>query len=143
MDPASIIGTTSAAITFVETIVEIVSIAREVHDTATGELNEHKRLRDVTSALKPGINILLAKRKSHGPLSQEEDSLLRVAEQCQDVAARISRLLDSSQILERLDEQFTLLRQERLTDLEKIRNTLETTLLDISGKSNNIINKIN
>ncbi|PNP50613.1 hypothetical protein FNYG_15944 [Fusarium nygamai] len=204
MDPASIIGTTSAAITFVETIVKIVSIAREVHDTATGELNEHKRLRDITSALKPGINTLIEKRKSQGPLSQEEDSLLRVAEQCEDVAARISHLLDryqsgsrftiddnsqsptkkvtsplsikrtmkvtlqilwdkpeaegeeaelelinallisqSSQILKSLDNQFTLLRQERLTDLRKIRNNLETTLLDISGKSNDIIKKIN
>ena len=51
MDPASIIGTTSAAITFVETIATIVSIARKVHDNAIGELDEHKRLRDVASAL--------------------------------------------------------------------------------------------
>jgi hypothetical protein len=62
MDPASIIGTTSAAITFVETIAKIVSIARKVHDNATGELDEHKRLRDVASALEPGIATLIEKR---------------------------------------------------------------------------------
>ncbi|KAH7204882.1 uncharacterized protein BKA55DRAFT_291554 [Fusarium redolens] len=82
MDPASIIGTTSAAITFIETIAKIVSIARKVHDNTTGELDEHKRLRDVASALEPGIATLIEKRKSQTLLSPKEESLLQVAEQC-------------------------------------------------------------
>ncbi|EXM15382.1 hypothetical protein FOTG_16260 [Fusarium oxysporum f. sp. vasinfectum 25433] len=94
MDPASIIGTTSAAITFVETVVKMVSVARNVHN-AMGELDEHKRLRDVTSALEPGIATLIGKRKSQTLLSPEEESLLQVAEQCQDISKQIFHLLDS------------------------------------------------
>lgn len=97
MDPASIIGTTSAAITFVETLAKIVSVARKVH-RATDELDEHKRLRDVASALEPAITALIDKSKSQTPLSPVEKSLLEVAKQCQDVSKRIIQLLDSYQV---------------------------------------------
>lgn len=97
MDPASIIGTTSAAITFVETLAKIVSVARKVH-RATDELDEHKRLRDIASALEPAITALIDKSKSQISLSPVEKSLLEVTQQCQDVSKRIIHLLDSYQV---------------------------------------------
>ncbi|PNP81422.1 hypothetical protein FNYG_05228 [Fusarium nygamai] len=97
MEAASIIGTTSAAVTFIETIAKIVSIARELHDNATGELDEHKRLREVVSALQDRIANLIQGRKSQAQLSPEEESMLQVAEQCQDVSKRIFHLLDRYQ----------------------------------------------
>ncbi|CAG1972997.1 unnamed protein product [Fusarium graminearum] len=190
MDPASIIGTTSAAITFIETIAKIVSIARKVHDNATGELDEHKWLRDVTSALEPGIATLIKKRKSQTPLSPEEESLLQVAEQCQDVRKRIFHLLDKyrtgsiSQIghasplsakritgrsstkktikvtlrilwgepeAEGLRQAFDMCTRQlsiHLTlisssaDIKNIRDTLQTTLVNISKKSYYLIKQI-
>ncbi|CVL02574.1 uncharacterized protein FMAN_00078 [Fusarium mangiferae] len=71
---ASIVGTTSAAVTFVETIAKMVSIARKLHDSAT------------------------EKCKSQTRLSPEEQSMLEVAEQCQDVRKRLFLLLDRYQI---------------------------------------------
>jgi hypothetical protein len=79
MDAAAIIGTTSAAITFVETLAKIVSLSRKVHQ-ATGELDEHKRLRDAASSLEPAIAALLEKSKSQTPLAPVEKGLLQVAQ---------------------------------------------------------------
>ncbi|KAF5650010.1 p-loop containing protein [Fusarium sp. NRRL 52700] len=97
MDPPSIIGTTSAAVTFVETIAKMVSIARELHSNATGELEEHKRLRDVVSKLERGIAPLTERRKSQTLRSPEEESMFQVANQCQDVGKQILDLLDRYQ----------------------------------------------
>ncbi|KAF4431492.1 P-loop containing nucleoside triphosphate hydrolase [Fusarium acutatum] len=208
MDPASIIGTTSAAVTFVETIAKIVSIARELHDNATGELDEHKRLREVVSALEARIATLIERRKSQTQLSPEEESMLQVAEQCQDVSKRIFHLLDRyqigpksqmghkspltvkritgrifakktimvtlrilwdkpeaeglreafdictrqlsihlilisrSDILKRIDVAFAKYCEKSSTDIENIRNTLQTTFIDISKKSDYLIKQI-
>lgn len=97
MDAASVIGTTSAAITFIETIAKIVSITRELHENASGELDEHKRLREVVSALEGRIANLIEGHKSQAQLSHEEESMLQVAEQCRDVSKRIFHLLDRYQ----------------------------------------------
>ncbi|KAJ3531752.1 hypothetical protein NM208_g8740 [Fusarium decemcellulare] len=207
MDPASIIGTTSAVLTFVDTAVKIFSIARQVHDSAAGGLEEHERLRDSTSALEHGITTLEQKLESKPSLSAEEANLLKVATHCRDVGKKISDLLAGyqieadvataqkspslvkkgtgrsfrkatkitlrvlwdhpeakelkqefnmctvqlnahltlitrSNILEKLDNLFARCRQERSTDFEEIRNILETTLVDVSEKSNGLIKQI-
>ncbi|RBA11128.1 hypothetical protein FPRO05_04301 [Fusarium proliferatum] len=97
MEAASIIGTTSAAVTFVQTIAKMVSIARKLHDSTTGELDEHKRLRGVVSELDPGIATFIESHKSQTLLSREEKSMLQVAEQCQDVSKQLLLLLDRYQ----------------------------------------------
>ncbi|KAI6753926.1 hypothetical protein HG530_013102 [Fusarium avenaceum] len=208
MDPASIIGTTSAAITFVETLAKIASVARKVHH-ATDELDEHKRLRDIASALEPATTALIDKSKSQISLSPVEKSLLEVTQQCQDVSKRIIHLLDSyqvgpvsqtghsspspgksitglsslkksvkatfriirgereeeglrqdfdrcnrllnihlaliskSEILERIDVVFVKYRQETSADFKSIRDTLQTTLLDIQKQSKDLIKQVN
>ncbi|KAH7186989.1 hypothetical protein DER44DRAFT_737016 [Fusarium oxysporum] len=135
MDPASIIGTTSAAITFVETIAKIVSIARKVHDNATGELDEHKRLRDVASALEPGIATLIEKCKSQTLLSPEEESLLQVAEQCQDVSKRIFHLLDRYQTgpISQIGHESPL-SAKRITGRSSTKKTIKVTLRILWGE---------
>ncbi|KAH7242716.1 hypothetical protein BKA59DRAFT_481230 [Fusarium tricinctum] len=208
MDPASIIGTTSAAITFVETLAKIVSVARKVH-RATDELDEHKRLRDIASALEPAITALIEKSKSQISLSPVEKSLLEVTQQCQDVSKRIIHLLDSyqvgpvsqtghnspspgksitglsslknsvkatfriirgereeeglrqdfdrcnrllnihlaliskSEILQKIDVVFLKYRQETSADFKSIRDTLQTSLVDIHKQSDNLIKQVN
>ncbi|CAJ0551471.1 Ff.00g114010.m01.CDS01 [Fusarium sp. VM40] len=208
MDPASIIGTTSAAITFVETLAKIVSVARKVH-RATDELDEHKRLRDAASALEPAITALIDKSKNQTPLSPVEKSLLEVAKQCQDVSNRIIHLMDSyqvgpvshngnsspsseksitglssvkksmkvtfriirgereeeglrqdfdrcnrllnihlelifkSKVLEKIDAVFVKYRQEASAEFESIRDTLQTTLVDIHQQSEDLVKQVN
>lgn len=135
MDSASIIGTTSAAITFVETIAKIVSIARKVHDNATGELEEHKRLRDVASALEAGITTLIEKRKSQTLLSPEEKSMLQVAEQCQDVSKRIFHLLDRYQTgpISQIGHESPL-SAKRITGRSSTKKTIKVTLRILWGE---------
>ncbi|KAF4460116.1 kinase-like domain [Fusarium albosuccineum] len=207
MDPASIIGTTSAVLTFVDTVVKIFSIGRQVHDSATDGLEEHKRLRDITFALEHGIATLEQQRESKTSLSAEENSLLKVATHCRDVGKKISDLLaryqiepdtattqkppslvkkgtgrsfkkatkitlrilwdqpeakelkqefnmctvqlnahltliSRSDILQRLDDLFTKCRQDNSTNVKEIRNALETTLVNVSEKSNGLIKQI-
>ncbi|RBR20215.1 hypothetical protein FVER53590_09921 [Fusarium verticillioides] len=177
MDAASVIGTTSAAITFIETIAKIVSIARELHDNASGELDEHKRLREVVSALEGRIANLIEGHKSQAQLSPEEESMLQVAEQCRDnrgsliyktikVTLRIlwdkpeaeglrqafdlcSRqlsihliLVSRSDTLKRIDVAFAKYCEKSSTDIANIRNTLQTTFVDISKKSDYLIKQI-
>ncbi|KAI7758721.1 hypothetical protein LZL87_013783 [Fusarium oxysporum] len=185
----------------------MASVARNVHH-AMGELDEHKRLRDVTSALEPGITTLIGKRKSQTLLSPEEESLLRVAEQCQDISKQIFHLLDSqtgpisqvghksplsaktnptrlstlktfkvtlrilwrkreaeglrqafkmctsqlnlhltlisrSDILKKIEAVFAKSSSENSANVQNIRHTLQTTLMNISKKSDNIIKQIN
>ncbi|KAF5656529.1 P-loop containing protein [Fusarium circinatum] len=75
----------------------MVSIAKKLQDTATGELDDHKRLRDVVSALERGIATLTERRKNQALLPPEEKSMLQVAEQCQDIGKQIFHLLDRYQ----------------------------------------------
>jgi hypothetical protein len=127
MDAATIIGTTSAAITFVETLAKIVSLARKVYD-ATGEIDQHKRLRNATSALEPAIAALLEKGKAQTPLSPVEKSLLQVAEQCRDISKRIFHLLDSYQV-----GPVSSLSGKGIPSLSSIKNTMKATYRIIRG----------
>lgn len=134
MDPASIIGTTSAAITFVETLAKIVSVARKVH-RATDELDEHKRLRDAASALEPAITALIDKSKSQIPLSPVEKSLLEVAIQCRDVSKRIIHLLDSYQAgpVPQIGNNSPS-SGKVITGLSSLKNTMKATFRIIRGE---------
>jgi hypothetical protein len=134
MDPASIIGTTSAAITFVETLAKIVSASRKVH-RATGELEEHKRLRDAASALEPAITTLIDRSNSQTPRSPVEKSLLEVAKQCQDVNKRIIHVLDSYKVgpVSRIGHNSPS-SGKRITGLSSLKNSMKATFRIIRGE---------
>jgi len=92
MDPASIIGTTSAALTFVDFICKAVAITREIHDSAApGCRDQDVRLEKIAAAIKPGLDQLTRKvaEKGESALSDEERSMLGVANQCYAVANKI------------------------------------------------------
>ncbi|KAF5000640.1 hypothetical protein FDECE_11177 [Fusarium decemcellulare] len=152
MDPATIIGTTSAVLTFVDTAVKIFSTARQVHDSATGGLEEHERLRDITSTLEHGIATLEQKRDSKTTLSDEETSMLKTQPEVKELKQELNMctiqlnahltLISRSDILEKLDNLFAGCRKEHSIDFKEIRDTLETTLVDVSEKSNGLIKQI-
>ncbi|KAF5968273.1 P-loop containing protein [Fusarium coicis] len=127
MDAASVIGTTSAAITFIETIANIVSIARELHGNASGELDEHKRLREVVSALEGRIANLIEGHKNQAQLSPEGESMLQVAEQCRDVSKRIFHLLDRYQTGPR-----SQIGHESLLSVKRISGRLSTKTIKVT-----------
>jgi hypothetical protein len=128
MDPFNIIGATSSTLAFVEALAKIVSVARKVH-RATGELDEHKRLRDVASALEPVITALVEESKSQTPLSPVEKSLFEVLKHCQDVSKRIIQLLDSYKIgpVSQVGHNSPLL-GKIITGLSSIKNSIKATL---------------
>lgn len=96
MDPASIIGTTSAVLSFVGFIFQTISVTRELHDAGKDGLDEHNRFKEVTSSLRPGLSKLKEKvdEKGEEALSVEEKSKLRVATQCEKVGDMILDHLD-------------------------------------------------
>ena len=97
MDPASILGTTSAVISFIDFIGKCLSTARELND-AQGTIREYQRLGELTSALDWGLIDLRAglgeKKRGRGnnSTSNAEESLLRVLEQCMIVEQDIRKL---------------------------------------------------
>jgi len=83
MDPASIIGITSAVLSFVDFIGKAISIGRELHD-AQGTTAEY-RLGDLASDLHSGLDELEAAievKRVSSSLSPAEESLLSVLRQC-------------------------------------------------------------
>lgn len=92
MDPASIIGITSAVISFVDFIGKAVNTARQLSDA--GSIEEYERLDKLTATLNTGI-ASLERRGEAGDrqLSDEEKSALRVAEQCKQIGDSIQRLV--------------------------------------------------
>ena len=98
MDPASIIGTTSAVLSFVDFVWKAASTAKEIYDSATDSREEDDRLRELTSALDPAINKLQARLQQKGRLAEEEKSALRVAEQCRKVGGMLLELLRKQQL---------------------------------------------
>ncbi|KAF4465116.1 p-loop containing nucleoside triphosphate hydrolase [Fusarium albosuccineum] len=92
MDPASIIGITSAVISFVDFIGKAVTTARELSDAGT--IDEYERLATLTTTLQSGIASLEKRQEtSHGHLSDEEKSALQVAKQCKQIGVSIQRLV--------------------------------------------------
>ena len=84
MDPASIIGITSAVLSFVDFIGKAISIGRELHD-AQGTTAEYRRLGDLASDLHSGLDELEAAievKRVSSSLSPAEESLLSVLRQC-------------------------------------------------------------
>lgn len=98
MDPASIIGTTSAVLSFVDFIWKASSTAKEIYESATDSREDDDRLRKLTSALHPAINKLQARLQQKGRLAEEEKSALRVAEQCRKVGGMLLELLRKQQL---------------------------------------------
>ncbi|KPM45976.1 hypothetical protein AK830_g724 [Neonectria ditissima] len=99
MDPASIIGITSAVISFVDFIGKAVTTARQLSDA--GSIDEYEQLGKLTTALEPSI-ASLRKQEDTGneQLSDEQKSALRVAEQCKQIGDSIQRLLGKMRLPE-------------------------------------------
>ncbi|KAF5011527.1 hypothetical protein FDECE_2358 [Fusarium decemcellulare] len=131
MDPASIIGITSAVISFVDFIGKAVTTARELFDAGT--IDEYERLATLTTTLESGITRLEKRGEaSHEHLSDEEKSALRVAKQCKQIGVSIQRLVGkmraSSDVAEKLDN----LLMKQLPQLSKDVGLVQTKLGHIS-----------
>ncbi|KAK0609528.1 hypothetical protein B0T17DRAFT_621585 [Bombardia bombarda] len=99
MDPGTIIGTTSAVLGFVNFIWKAASTANEIYDSATGSIDEHDRLRELMTALDPGITRLTLRLSQSSQLSDEEESTLNIAKLSKNIGTRLSALLPKSQTL--------------------------------------------
>ncbi|KAK1833661.1 hypothetical protein QBC39DRAFT_345761 [Podospora conica] len=95
MDPATIIGTVSAVLSFVSAINKIVSVARDLHD-AKGTALEIEQFKELSAGLHTGLvkleGGLLNKEQENIPISSSESSLRAVLVQCVDIENNIISL---------------------------------------------------
>lgn len=138
MDPASIIGTTSAALSFVDFVCKAVAVAREIHNSATPVCRDQDvRLEKIAAALKPGLEQLTRKvaEKGECTLSDEERSMLSVANQCYAVANKILRHLRASNPQEENDTGLNGSDIKVLSKLNRGVKTIKTALHILWTKS--------
>ncbi|KAG8161447.1 hypothetical protein KVR01_008434 [Diaporthe batatas] len=100
MDPWTIIGTTSAVLSFAEFAFAIVKTAVDINKSEDGASEDNKRLADVTKngqellAQMSEFKISQAQEPTLGPT---EDSMLATAEQCRLLGEKILKFLDKMQ----------------------------------------------
>ncbi|EEU41538.1 uncharacterized protein NECHADRAFT_87715 [Fusarium vanettenii 77-13-4] len=133
MDPASIIGTTSAVISFVDFIGKAVNTARQLSDA--GSIDEYERLGKLTTTLESGI-ASLRKRGEAGDeeLSDEEKSALRVAEQCKQIGDSIQHLLGKMRTPEPTSKQQTSMADKLLDKVTRAAKTGRVALVVLWNK---------
>jgi hypothetical protein len=136
MDPASIIGTTSAVLSFVNFVWKAASTARNLYESATGSQEEDERLRALTTALDPGIEKLRIRLQQIDKPSDEEASTLRVAEQCKKVGNMLLVLLDKQQraSLSENDGEKSSVADRLKEKLVKVTNVTKATIVILWNK---------
>ena len=124
MVPASIIGVTSAVISFVGFIGNAVKVACELSDT--GGIDEYERLCELTIALGPGIADLEKRRERQERVGKqlfvEEKSCLQVAQQCKQVGRSIRVLMDEMGWKSGLDSARASTEKEGISVADKLRD---------------------
>ncbi|KAI8711958.1 hypothetical protein NCS52_01460900 [Fusarium sp. LHS14.1] len=133
MDPASIIGTTSAVISFVDFIGKAVNTARQLSDA--GSIDEYERLGKLTTTLESSI-ASLRKRGDAGDeeLSDEEKSALRVAEQCKHIGDSIQHLLGKMRAPEPTSKQQISMADKLLDKVTRAAKTGRVALVVLWNK---------
>lgn len=96
-DPFTIIGTTSAVITFAQFAGNIISTAYSLYESTTDGTAENERLEDVTSKMNQLLDNLSAE-KAAKPLSSQDKSIAELAASCHDLGEKILTLLKKTKV---------------------------------------------
>ncbi|KAK0705409.1 hypothetical protein B0H67DRAFT_649744 [Lasiosphaeris hirsuta] len=92
MDPATIIGTTSAVLDFVSFIVNTIRVAGKLHDAGTGQ-DEYQTCKELKFKLQPDLRCLRdgkgKKRGRDDEISEGEEKELRVGKDAVKISLRI------------------------------------------------------
>lgn len=101
MDPATIIGTTSAVLSFVTFIGQTIQVGRKIWDNAnevseSGD-NEYKQCKKLHQAFKPSLKRLKEEKLAKGEdaLADAERSLLSVLSLCESLATEVINLMEN------------------------------------------------
>lgn len=104
MDPATIIGTTSAVLSFVQFSGRVLTTAWSLYESVAGTLEEHACLEDVTVEMRRLVEGLPKEEWLKIPPrhpQQEKDSLSglqAVAQKCEELGGEILTLLEKLRI---------------------------------------------
>ncbi|KAE9365563.1 hypothetical protein N431DRAFT_563443 [Stipitochalara longipes BDJ] len=91
-DPFTIIGTTSAVISFAQFAGKIISTAYSLYDSTTNSTAQNDRLEDVTSKMNQLLDTLGA-QKTAKPQSSQDKSIAELAANCHSLGDKILKLL--------------------------------------------------
>lgn len=103
MDPATIIGTTSAILSFVQITGKVIAVACKIHGSADGATDDNRSLEEAVTDFQTRLD----KLRSVGKVSQSinlragaspaktdvENSLLRTAHECETLSSKILNIL--------------------------------------------------
>ncbi|KAI1781201.1 hypothetical protein F4818DRAFT_32521 [Hypoxylon cercidicola] len=92
MDPFAAIGFVGNLITFVDFGFKLIYTAKDIHSSASGAIADNDDLSTRTLELRRLAGRLKASKA--GSLSDQERSLLDVADQCMDISGDLEKLLD-------------------------------------------------
>lgn len=104
MDPATIIGTTSAILSFVQFTGKVISVAYKIHDSADGAIDENRSLEEAVTEvqnrlekLQPNGQVSSTNAQLGTAASTNADTgLLRTAHECEMLGNEILRLLNKT-----------------------------------------------
>lgn len=94
MDPLTAIGLVTNIIAFIDFGYQIVSTAREVHQSVTGEISDNKSIEFLATKLQ-GLSSDLKSGKPPSAMTADELRLNELVNECQDVSTNLLGLLDS------------------------------------------------
>lgn len=100
IDPWTVIGTTSAVLSFAEFAVAVVKTAVGINKSEDGASEDNKRLSEVTKngqRLLAQMSELKASQSGRNTLTPVEESMLALAEQCRLLGERILKFLEKMQ----------------------------------------------
>lgn len=100
MDPATIIGTASAILSFVQFTGTIISTGIKIRNAASGAIEENQSFKGVLSDFEDRLHELQFKTDNlaanPGSNNDAEESLLQASKGCQELGSRIREALDKT-----------------------------------------------
>jgi hypothetical protein len=91
-DPFTIIGTTSAVISFVQFAVEVIHTTHSIYDSKTGSTKEHAEIEKITSKTNELLE-RLSTEEAAAPRSGRNQVLVDLANACRDLGEEIVETL--------------------------------------------------
>lgn len=135
MDPATIIGTTSAILSFVVFTGSVISTAIKIHGNADGATLENQTFEDVVTELEQKYKDLVAltstSLKDPAFKSDAEKSLIQNLDECTALGKRIHGLLDKTKASAKPEHLTQRVKGKIRKAIGKSETTCKPTLLEV------------
>ncbi|KAK3988483.1 hypothetical protein QBC44DRAFT_397906 [Cladorrhinum sp. PSN332] len=141
MDPAAILGIVAATVQFVDFGFKVLSGAKEIRSSLSGQTDENEHLELITQEVKRLTENLdfpwVAALKP-----EDAQSVVRLREQCQRISRRLLALLEKSKVKNKSSKFQSVLASAKSKWYEKDKKELQTQLEECQKQLDRVVNKL-